>query len=82
MIRWIDPMKVSVKYYVNDSLTDTVDYVLSDGMHKEDPIEFLRIISWKLKDKRINKLKTTWYWGSKGIKLKQPKNVVFGFRRD
>lgn len=72
-------MKVSVKYYVNDSLTDTVDCVLSDGMHKKDPIEFLRIVSWKLKDKKINKLKTTWYWDSKGIKLKQPKNVVFGF---
>lgn len=75
-------MKVSVKYYVEDSLVDTVDYVLTDGMNKEDPTEFLRIVSWKLKDKRINKLKTIWYWDSKGTKLKQPKNIVFGFRRD
>ena len=82
MMEWIEQMKVSVKYYVDDSLVDTVDYVLSDGMHKEDPTEFLRIISWKLKDKRINKLKTIWYWDSKGTKLKQPKNTVFGFRRD
>ena len=55
MIKWIDQMKISVKYYADNSLVDTVDYVLSNGVHKEDPTEFLRIISWKLKDKRIHK---------------------------
>lgn len=74
-------LKIWIDVFENNSLVNSITYVLDDGEHKEDPIEILRDISYGIKDKKINKLKTNWYWNKQGKHLKTPKRIVFGFKK-